>query len=220
MTYLALSPEDILVADDQETLEESSSNSHSADVLDNSEHLIAILEHHRADLPFADRELSRYQKMHHDLAAHRHNSEEALSQWQEALRERWKCEIAGLRLYMQICHQLAEHFGAESPHLQVIAMSNHGGAATAPHLLADLRRAYLSLTISRACMVFLADQIEHLNEICNALEAAIDSTHYWEEQRRSAVVSQRLCHDAYQRACSHTHHLLAQHLGEQAVTSH
>lgn len=190
-----------------------------ADVLDDSARLIAMLKHYRADLPFADKELNRYQKIHHDLEIYRHLSEKALSQWQEALRQRWQCEIDGLRLYMQICYQLAEHFGAESPHLQVIALSNHGGAATATHLLADLRRAHLSLTISRARLAFLAAQIDRLAEVCNALEEAIAATHYWEEQRRSAVVSQRLFHDAYQRAREHTHHLLTQHLREQATTN-
>ncbi len=213
MSQIHLTTQDVLVSNQVLAPDDTAT---TAAVLDDSTRLIEMLESHRTMLPFADTELHRYQSMRHELQTYQQASERARKEWRVALTQRWQYEIQGLRLYMHIYRILSDYFGADSPHLHLVATSNTSGTVTAEDLLVDLRRTYAAIVVLQNTLPQLASYITRLDETCAAIEQSITATVYWDQQRRSAIIAQRVAHDAYQRSCINTRQRIEQHLGEQS----
>lgn len=212
MTHVVLASEEVLCTHDVLSLKPFSL---SRDTVDDSRNLIELLERHRTSLPFADSELVLYQKMRRELETYQGIIDHALVEWRAALTYRWECEVEGQRIYTRICEQLQNHFGVDAPHMQVVAPTYHEGASTAEDLLSDLRRLYATLKLIQTPLG--QEYMHKLSGACDTLDGAITTTRYWEEQRRSAILSQRLVHEAYERASRKTKHMIVQHLGDYAA---
>lgn len=187
------------------------------EMIHDTSQMIEVLERHRTVLPFADAELVHYQRIRNELEQQRAQSEKALASWRGALNHRWECEVAGQRLFMQMSDKLRHVFGDDSPCLHVITPTDRDGHSTADDLLVDLHRLEASLMLIQPPLDGTSGYLKEITSLCNSLQSAIGDTRYWEEQRRSAVVGQRLVYDAYQRTCSKTRRLITEHLGEQAL---
>ncbi len=212
MMHVAFASEEVLSTHDVLSLKTFGL---SHDTVDDSRSLIELLERHRTSLPFADSELVLYQKMRRELETYQSIIDHALVEWRAALTYRWECEIAGQRIYTRICEQLKDHFGVDAPHMQVVAPTYHEGASTAEDLLSDLRRLHATLKLIQTPLG--QEAMNRLSVACDNLNGAITTTRHWEEQRRSAILSQRLVHEAYERASRKTKHLIVQHLGDYAA---
>ncbi len=206
MSEVLLAPIDVVSPDDIRSTD---------DILDDSLNLIEALQCHRTALPFADDEVVQYQQMRHDLQRLRRQFEQAVSERRAALALRWECEIDGQRVYTHVYNLLRHHFGDDSPYLQVIVPSNAAGTSTAEDLLTDLRRMQASLRLIPSQPPFVVECLASLRSVCERLSVAIARTHHWEEQRREAVLSERLAHSAYQLASRKTRDRMVEFLGER-----
>lgn len=187
-------------------------------VLDDASHLIATLEQFRTQLPFADEELSYFHALRHKLVEHQSTSEKTLTEWRRALAWRWDCEVAGQRLFLQIRRDLIDCFGANAPQLQLVAPSQTNSARTAAELLDDLRRLYASLTVMQPRPPFAGQRLSELAVACKNLSEALSQTSFWENERRSAILDQRLTFQAYQRAYDQTRQRLDDYLRNEHVS--
>lgn len=181
--------------------------------LDDPELLIELLEQYATNFAFAEEELARHRLLRAKIEEQQRLSEQTLAQWRAALAKRWEWEVAAQRLYMHIQDQLSAYFGPGTPHLLLVAPSNNGIAITANELLADLRRMEASLALMQPRPPFVAERLSQLAFTCSNLDNAIERTHQCEIERRSAVMSQRLTQNVYQRVCVQSRRLLHEHIG-------
>lgn len=191
-------------------------SSSSYNILQDSSRLINVLEQYHTKLPFIDEQLACHHALRRDLEIYLQAGEDTLSEWRQALAQRWKYEIAGQRCYLDIQRKLCDYFGADSPQSQVIAPPNDTIARSAADLLADLRRVKASLTLLHDWPL-VTDTLIRLSHVCADLESALHKTSQCEKQRQNTLLEQRLTYQAYQRARSQTHRLLAEYLDEHTL---
>lgn len=185
-----------------------------ADAIVESERLIAALERHRAELPFADAILAIHLPTHRDLESSRISSERAVNDWRLALARRWEYEVTGRRLYKVVLRQLAEHYGESSA--PEVKMLSRGGAeidSSPSELLADLRRIHAALALGADALPFATQRLAEVERACAKLEQAITEVSSCEARRRSAVIDRRLAQEAYRRVRASTRRTLAEHCG-------
>lgn len=187
----------------------------TADALAESERLIAALEQHRAELPFADDILALHRPTHHDLECSNASSEQAVAAWRSALARRWDCEIAGRRLYKQIFRQLVEHYGcATAPEVQMLSRGEAEINSSPSELLGDLRRVQAALATGLSSLPFAQRRLIEVERACAALERAIAEARACEAQRRTTAIDRRLAQEAYRRARAATRRVLVEQGGE------
>lgn len=152
------------------------------------------------DSPSIRGELDRHFQLRHELDQRQKQAEAALAEWRTALAWRWKCEVAGQRLYLQIFRQLETLYGANATYLQIIGPARAGVARTADELLADLQRLAASCEIMDPRPGFIAARLDELIEVVHQLDKALTWTNQAEEARRAAMLGQRLAQGTFQRS--------------------
>jgi hypothetical protein len=182
---------------------------------DATSQLIDLLEHRRAEMPFAEEELARHRALRHALAEQISHSEQALSQWREALSRRWECEVQGQRIYTIVQRQIATYFGSDTTYLQLVAPSQPTAAVTAGSLLADMRRLEASLSLLRPRPPFAEESLLGLREAGDKLTAALDWSERCENERRRVMIEQRMAANLYERVCQKTRKLVAAHIDRE-----
>jgi hypothetical protein len=187
------------------------------DILDDSHHLLTMLEQHHVTHPAMSEALSRHRALHDTLTEQWQIGEHALEEWRTALAQRWECEIGVQRLCANIQRQLYDYFGADAHFFEIIAPATEGQPRTANDLLADLRRLKASLALIQPQPPFASEWLPRLATASAELSAALAQTVQCETQRRRALVGRRLIGNAYQRAREQTYRLLGEYLGEELI---
>jgi hypothetical protein len=176
-------------------------------ILEESSHLIAVLEHRSAFLPSARDALVRQRALHQELEAHQEKSEQALAAWRSALTHRWQCEIEGQRQYTLLLRQLRDYYGADSPQLQTVLPSHTTYTGSAEELLHHMQRLSAALHLLTPAPV-LTESIVDLEAACTSLEHALSETQRRETERRTTSLDRRLIQDACAHAIAETSALL------------
>lgn len=153
-----------------------------------------------AELPSIRDELEHHLKLRHELEQRQIEAEEALANWRTALARRWKCEVAGQRLYTQIYRQLEAFYGADATYLQIINPTRSGVARTADDLLADLQRLMASCELMEPRPDFIEVRLVELAETVFQLDEALTRTSHCEGLRRTAMLSHRLAQGTFRRS--------------------
>lgn len=161
-----------------------------------------------AELPSIRDELERHLKLRYELERRQLEAEEALANWRTALARRWKCEVAGQRLYTQIYRQLESFYGADAAYLQIINPTRSGVARTADELLADLQRLMASCELMEPRPDFIEARLVELAEAVLQLDQALTRTSQCEELRRTAMLSHRLAQGTFRRSIQRVHSLV------------
>lgn len=153
-----------------------------------------------AALPSIRDELECHLKLRHELEQRQIAAEEALAHWRTALARRWKCEVAGQRLYTQIYRQLETFYGADATYLQIINPARSGVARTTDELLADLQRIMAFCELMEPRPDFIEIRMIELAETVFQLDEALTRTSQCEELRRTAMLSHRLAQGTFRRS--------------------
>jgi hypothetical protein len=190
------------------------------DALAESQRLIAALEQHRGELPFADDILALHRPTHQELEASYTRSEQAVAAWRRALAQRWECEVAGRRLYKRSVRQLVEYYGGEeAPEVQLLSRGGAEVDSSPAELLVDLRRLQAALAVGAEALAFANERLPELDQACAALEEAIVEANLCETQRRVAVLDSRMAREAYRRVRSETRRVLIEHYGDRMTST-
>jgi hypothetical protein len=185
------------------------------DPLAESQRLIAALERHAADLPFAAEHLALHRPMYQTLVRCKTASDSAVAAWRAALAQRWEWEVRGRRVYKQLQRLYVEHYGSdEHPRVQLVTSSEDDVDSSPSKLLTDLRRIQNDLTLNAKDLPF-AERIHELTYVCARLEQAIAESATCETARRYSVVERRMAQEAYLRARNSTQGAIRSHYGEQ-----
>jgi hypothetical protein len=183
-----------------------------SDALAESQHLIAMLERRRSELPFVENILAIHRPTHIDLERSSIKSDDAVEIWRVALAQRWECEINGRRLYKQTVRQLAEQYGgADAPEVQLLSRGGAEANSSPAELLHDLRRLQAALEMGLASLPFAARRLAEVDQACSALDAAIAAAQASEAQRRTAALDRRMAQEAYRRARAETERTLREY---------
>jgi hypothetical protein len=190
-----------------------------SDALVESQRLIAALERRRGELPFADDILAIHRPTHRDLERSHISSDDAVDAWRAALARRWRCEVAGRRLYKQVFRQFAEHYGSDdAPEIQLLSRGEAEANSSPSELLRDLRRLQAVLEMGMAALPFAAQRLAEVERTCAALEGAIGEASGCEAQRRTAALDRRMAQEAYRRARTVTQRALTEHYGDSIAS--
>jgi hypothetical protein len=181
----------------------------TTNLLEGASQLIALLERHRSNLPFADEELARHRALRHAIDDQHRRGEHALSDWREALSNRWECEVSAQRVYTAALRQLNEYYSDDSTYARLVGPAHPGNPTTASDLLDDMRRLEASIALLNPRPDFAEASLPHLRATGDNLAAAIDWTGRCEAERRSILLEQRIASNLYQRACDKTRRLLS-----------
>jgi hypothetical protein len=188
-----------------------------AQTLEESSHLIAILESQTAIPPFARNALARQRALHQHLEEYQHRSEQALAAWRAALTHRWQCEIEGQRHYMLLLKQLRDHYGADSPQLTTVMPTHTTYTGSAEDLLHDMQRLHAALRLLPGTPI-TPQRMDELATACAELEHALNETYRCETERRNASLDRRLAQDACAHAIAETTEMLARHFHQTHPT--
>lgn len=176
--------------------------------LEESNHLIHLLQQQANQSEAARNALARHQVIHNELYRQQVQSEHALAAWRHALTQRWQCEIEGQRIYSNILKKLQHYYGAESPQLQVIVPSNQPHAGAAEDLLNDMRRMHASLLLTQPSFPCSSECVMQLEAACHNLSVSLQETRYYETERRTINFKRRLAEEACLRSIDETNRLL------------
>lgn len=186
------------------------------EALEESQRLISMLEQLRGELAFADDILAIHRPAHHELQQSQLRGDQAVAAWRAALAQRWECEVAGRRLYKRMLRQLAAHYGGDNvPEVQMLSRGGAEAESSPTELLADLRRLQSATMVGTAVQTFGGAAQAEFEQVCAALEQAIDTANLCEAQRRNAALDSRLANEAYRRARSETRRRLSEHYGDR-----
>lgn len=171
--------------------------------------MLSHIEPYNSHNPFLQAELDHNCYLRQELSKHHQHAQSALRNWRDALAQRWDNEVAGQRLYLKIQAFLRDHYGADTPFLQLIAPAPNT-ARTAEELLADLRRIEASFRIIDPQPHWIAEHLGDLSRICEQLDRSLACSRRCESERRAAMLSQRLAEKAYQQSIERVHSLVEQ----------
>jgi hypothetical protein len=171
--------------------------------LEESSHLIAILEYRAAFFPSARDALARQRALHQELESYQEKSEQALAAWRSALTHRWQCEVEGQRQYMLLVRQLRDHYGDNSLELQTVLPGHTTYTGSAEDLLHDMQRLHAALHLLPAAPV-AAEDLDELEAACAALEQTLSETRRCETERRTTSLDRRMAQDACAHAIAET----------------
>jgi hypothetical protein len=178
--------------------------------LEESSHLIALLESRSATFPSARDALVRQRALHQELETHQEKSNRALAAWRSALTHRWQCEIEGQRHYMLLIQQLRDYYGDNSPQLQTVLPGHTTYTGSAEDLLHDMQRLHAALHLLPTAPIE-PERISELEAACTRLASALSETQRCETERRTTSLDRRMAQDACEHAIAETSALLARH---------
>jgi hypothetical protein len=173
-----------------------------------------MLELRRSELPFADEELARHRALRNALDEQHARGEQTLTDWRQALSQRWDAEVSGQRTYIAVQRKIADYFGNDAVYLQLVAPSQPAAALTASNLLADMRRLEASIALLRPRPPFAEESLAQIREAGDRLAGAIEWSEHCEAERRRVLIEQRMANNLYERVCQKTRRLVASHSGK------
>lgn len=177
--------------------------------------LIAVLEHHRQQLPFADQELARHQQLLDELEIQRRESDGALKAWRVALAQRWNLEVASQRLLKRIKVDLQAHYPSDDPCMRLVALIDDGAVRTADDLVNDLNYLVGGLGLITPPLALFKTRIREAEQLRSQLEAAIAACRVCEAQRRGSILGLRMASRAYRRVVERTRQLITTTLARE-----
>jgi hypothetical protein len=187
-------------------------------VLHESQRIIQELERRQHSLPFVAHLLALHHTAHYTLEDCEAISEQAVDVWRAALAQRWDYEVEARRLYKQVVRQLSDQYGETAPLIHLITRGGAEINSSPSELVEDLQRLSAALTVEILNLPFASDRIAEINQIRSQLQGAIVVAQQTEQQRRNAVLENRMAREAFRRTSEATLGKLAAHYGERFHT--
>lgn len=179
-------------------------------------HLVSLLERHRAALPFAEEELARHEALRRTLGERQARSADALNAWRSALSHRWECEVRAQRTLSAVQRQAGASLAAPAAYAHLMATRSEDTPVSHTVLLADLRRLAAALALLHPQPAFASAGLAELQASADELAAAIEMTDRCEATRRQMLLEERLTENLYLRVCAQTHQLITAHFAGAA----